>query len=153
DPFADRRVAVAGVGQRVDVRVTGDVTVRLHLAADRQFAGDDVAGSERHFGCVAAVLEPAAGDDRVFAGRQAEAGDAGTRVNDAGAGRELLIGLGADRHQSALRIQHRDPARQRVGRSIRIPHADFYRRFGKDLAPWPIVEGNLADAEVVRRFA
>ena len=46
-PLGDRRVAVAGVRQRVDVRVAGDVAGRGHFAADRKLQLGRAAGSQR----------------------------------------------------------------------------------------------------------
>src|SRR5438046_290861 len=56
----------------------------------------------------------------------------------------MLIRLSADGHQSALGIQHRDPTRQRLRRATRIPHTDFQRRLGENLAAWAIVERPFA---------
>src|SRR5262249_22516200 len=52
-------VPVAGVGQRVYVRVAGDVTIGRHFAADRQLLADDVPRPEHDAGGIDAVLEAA----------------------------------------------------------------------------------------------
>src|SRR5262245_57569451 len=84
DALVESRIAVTGIGQRVDVRVATDIAGRRHFAADRQRLAHDVAGLNRDTHRSGAVLEAATGIDLVVAGRDAELRPAVAGVKDAG---------------------------------------------------------------------
>ena len=109
-PLVDRRVAVAAVGQGVDVRVAGDQALGRDLAADRAGPARARPPSARSTSPgVEPVLEPAGGGDRVAARRQADRGPAVGRVDDAGPGRQAGSRGDDERGQGPAVVDDRDP--------------------------------------------
>src|SRR5262245_32431594 len=129
------------------VRVATDATLLAHLPADRQLFANCLALLDREAGRIDAVLETAAGIDRVLAGRQSKSRPTGTGVNDAGPNRELVIRIGAHSHQRALSVQNGHPARQRPVLVLKISDPNLYRGLRQHFAQRPIAESNFSNAD------
>ena len=148
-PLVERGVAVAAVGQGVDVRVAGDQPLGRDLAADRQVHAPGLALGHVHDTGVEPVFEPAGGGDRVATRRQADEGPAVGRVDDPGPRRQAGIRLDDERGQGAAVVDDRDPARQ-AGIPAGLGDADLQLRAAQGLAHGAGVEGDPLDDHVIR---
>src|SRR5947208_9499086 len=85
------------VGERVDVRVTGNQPRGRNFMADPQRQRVSPAGREREVLCPDAVLETARSVERVGTGRQPNAHGPVAGVNDAWTDGEWRVGSGGGR--------------------------------------------------------
>ena len=146
--FCEGGVAVAGVGEGVDVGVAGDVAGGVDLAADGQALCGVVAGAEVEFRRGDAPLEAAAGVEGVAAGGEAECRAAGGGVDHAGADGEGAGGFGAEGDEVAFRIDEGEAAGEGLG-GFGVGDGDVNGGFVKELFAGFVDQRDVADRDVV----
>ena len=148
-PFVERGVAVAAVGQRVDVRVAGDQARGRDLSPDRQVHAPILALGQVHRPGVDPVLEATGGVDAVTSRRQADSGLSVRGVDDAGPRRQAGSRCDDERSQGAAIVHDRDPA-GKAGIPAGLGNADLEPRAAQGLAHRAGIEHDSLDDHVVR---
>ena len=151
-PLVDGGIAVPREGAGVDVRVHGHPAARVDLAADREAPRRRLPAGHLDLGAIHAVFEAAPGVDHVAASRECQPGGARARVDDARPHRQRGVAGGAEHHQRAAFVGHRDAARDGQSRR-RFVHRDRQGGFGQHLAARSRDQPDLADQHVIRSRA